>query len=85
MDSLQALAKELKLTDLVDFVGFKNNPYSYMKQADLFVLSSAWEGFGNVLIEAFAMGTTVVATDCPSILRKFLSREDLVCLSPSER
>ncbi|MCM2675726.1 glycosyltransferase [Alkalicoccobacillus plakortidis] len=65
-DTLMELTAELNLTEVVDFVGFQNNPYPYMKKADLFVLSSAWEGFGNVLIEAFAMGTTVVATDCPS-------------------
>lgn len=63
---LEALVRELGLENDVDMPGFKDNPYTYMAQAKLFVLSSAWEGFGNVVAEAMAVGTPVVSTNCPS-------------------
>lgn len=62
---LEALARALGVADHVEFAGLRDNPYPAMREADLFVLSSAWEGFGNVLVEAMAVGTPVVATDCP--------------------
>lgn len=63
---LEALVRELGLEDDVSMPGFVDNPYAYMARAAVFVLSSAWEGFGNVLVEAMAVGTPVVSTDCPS-------------------
>lgn len=63
---LRELSRTLGISDKVDFVGFVNNPCDYFSQADVFSLSSAWEGFGNVLIEALGAGTAVVSTDCPS-------------------
>lgn len=58
----QALA--LGLSDRVRFAGFQPNPFAFMAAADVFVLSSLWEGFGNVVVEAMACETPVVSTDC---------------------
>lgn len=65
-NALSSLADELGIQQQLDMPGHTPNPFSYMRTSDLFVLSSAWEGFGNVLAEAMAVGTPVVATDCPS-------------------
>lgn len=63
---LEALVQQLRLEHDVALPGFVENPYKYMKRAALFVLSSNWEGLPNALIEALALGTRVVSTDCPS-------------------
>ncbi len=63
---LQALAASLGIAADVDLPGFVDNPYAFMSRCGVFVLSSAWEGFGNVLVEAMACGSQVVSTDCPS-------------------
>ncbi|WP_331233139.1 glycosyltransferase [Natronorarus salvus] len=63
---LERLTERTGLTDVIDLPGYVENPYKYMAKSDLFVLSSAWEGFGNVIVEAMACGTPVVATDCES-------------------
>ncbi len=71
-DNLEVLIRELGLGDDVSMPGFVDNPYPYMARARVFVLSSAWEGFGNVLVEAMAVGTPIVATDCRSGPRETL-------------
>ncbi|MEM7333421.1 MAG: glycosyltransferase [Chloroflexota bacterium] len=57
---------QLNLDDSIDLVGFQDNPYTFMAQADLFVLASRYEGFGIVLAEALALNMAVIATNCPS-------------------
>lgn len=70
---LERLVVELSVEKDVLLPGFVTNPYRYMARASLFALSSGWEALPTVLIEAMAMGTPVVATDCPSGPREILS------------
>lgn len=64
--NLENLILELGLEEDALLLGLVPNPFPYMKRASVFVLSSAWEGLGNVLVEALACGCPVVSTDCPS-------------------
>lgn len=63
---LERLVATQGLQESVALPGFVENPFAVMRQGDLFVLSSAWEGLPNVLIQAMACGTPVVSTGCPS-------------------
>ena len=63
---LEALIQKLGVEDRVALPGFALDPSCWYRSADLFVLSSSWEGFGNVIVEALEFGVPVVSTDCPS-------------------
>lgn len=64
--ALKGFAAELGLADVVDLPGRVPDAVPYIAAADLFVLSSRWEGLPGVLIEALGCGTQIVSTDCPS-------------------
>ena len=71
-NKVEKLAEALGVRGELSLPGFTVNPYAYMAKASLLVLSSAWEGSPNVLVEALAVGTPVVATDCRSGPREIL-------------
>lgn len=63
---LRATAVDLNLTDAVAFPGFVPDVMPWFEHGDVFALTSIWEGFGNVLVQALAAGCGVVATQCRS-------------------
>lgn len=63
---LKQLIKDLELKDKVIFPGFQKNPYPWIKNAKLFVMSSNSEGLPLVLVESLILNTPVVSTDCPT-------------------
>ncbi|MEX0269959.1 glycosyltransferase [Leptolyngbyaceae cyanobacterium UHCC 1019] len=79
---LKALICELGLENDVALPGFVQNPYAYMAKAAVFVMSSAWEGLGNVLVEAMAVGTPVVSTNCKSGPAEILANGKYGALTP---
>ncbi len=83
-DTLLSLAAELKIQRFVDFLGFIENPYPFLAQADLFVLPSKWEGFANVVIESLACGTPIVAADCPGCPVDILGDKPFARIVPTE-
>ena len=68
---LMQLKDELELPNVI-FHGQQKNPYQFLKFADLFVLSSRYEGFPNVLLEAGACGTFALANDCPGGINEII-------------
>jgi glycosyltransferase involved in cell wall biosynthesis len=63
-EDLKALSKSLNISNRVSFEGQQENPYVYMKEADLFVHTSEREGFPNVFLEANVLGLPIVAFSC---------------------
>lgn len=73
----QELVNDLELNNRVIFAGFKSNPYPYIKNADLMILSSEYEGLGLVILESLALETPVISTDCASGPREILPEINL--------
>lgn len=61
---LKNLTKQLDLSDKVWFAGYQESPYKFIAKADVFVLSTKFEGFGLVLTEALSCGCPVISSDC---------------------
>ncbi len=81
-NELKNLSYSLGIEENVIFKGFESNPYKYIQKADLFVLTSKWEGFGHVIVEAMACRTPVVSTDCNSGPREIIEDNKYGILVP---
>ena len=62
-----------KLEKCVKLIGYKSNPFQYIRQADIFILTSLFEGSPNVLIEAITLKKYVISTNCPTGPREILN------------
>lgn len=75
---LLTLAEDLGISQNVYFPGYITAPHGYVRKADVFVLSSLYEGMPNAMLEAMACGVPVVAADCPSGPREILSPDSSI-------
>ncbi len=73
LQTLADLCISLGIESKVEFKGFVSNPEEELMKADLFVLTSLWEGFGNALVEAMACGLPVISTDCSGGPREIIA------------
>lgn len=74
-NKLEKLVQSLNLKECVHLMGVKSNPYKYMYNAKIFVLSSLYEGFPNVLVEAMSVGLPIVSVDCKSGPKELLNKD----------
>ena len=81
---LERLSILLGLSGRVWFAGYMKNPLPIIRSADVLVLASRWEGFGNVIVEALASGTAVIATDCRHGPREILKGGEYGVLVPPD-
>lgn len=75
---IKQLALQLNIDKCVKFLGFQSNPYPLIASAALMILSSKFEGFGYVIVEAQALGVPVISTDCPFGPRELLPAKNLI-------
>lgn len=72
-DKIKNEIKRLHLEKNVKLIGYQKNPYLYMKNSNIFVLSSFYEGMPNVVLEAMYVGLPIISTDCKSGPREILA------------
>ncbi|NJN47581.1 MAG: glycosyltransferase [Candidatus Competibacteraceae bacterium] len=80
---LEATVNAWQLTETVSLIGYRDNVYPYLAQADLFIHTCLFEGFGYTLLEAMACGTPVIATDCPYGPREIIGDSEYGVLVPA--
>ncbi len=83
-EELISLAQSLDLQDDVVFLGMQVNPFQFILGAEVFCLASRYEGLGNVILEAMALGLPVVVTDCPSGPAEIVENGKYGILAPME-
>lgn len=76
-NKLQRYIKEKKLSNNIHLLGYQANPFKYIKKADIFVLTSKFEGSPNVLIESQFLKKFIISTDCPTGPREILKNGNL--------
>lgn len=83
-ESLQSMARELHVDHQVEVLGFQDDMLSLYQKASVFVLSSRYEGFGMVLIEAMSQGCAPVVCDYKGRQKEIISDESEGILCPTE-
>ncbi|GAB6078061.1 glycosyltransferase [Hydrogenobaculum acidophilum] len=81
---LERKIKELNLDKDVILTGYQTNPYKYLKNSKIFVLSSIFEGFGNVILEAMYFGLPVISYECPGGPGEILKNDFGVLVPPKD-
>ncbi|MBO98935.1 MAG: hypothetical protein CL730_01520 [Chloroflexi bacterium] len=72
LDSLKSYAQSTKYTEKIIFMGYKSNPYKYLKNSDIYLSTAQFEGMGNSLVEALYFNLQVIAYNCPGGISEVL-------------
>mgnify|MGYP001165537949 CR=1 FL=1 len=77
--------KNNNLTNHIKIIDFQENPYNILKQADLLILTSKYEGMPNVILEALALNVDVISSDCPTGPRELINKKWLYKLGKTDQ